>query len=205
MKRIFRKHWYKLVFLLVLAICFLVFSVALGSRSYKNKSEKKEPQIVYNMLDAPFLFSVTPPKRITEEVSTSSIITEEEIINNYIKDICTCYNIEPELIESMVYHESRYNTNASNGNCVGLMQVSTRWHAARADKLGITDFYDPYSNILLGVDYISELIKSCNDTSLALMIYNMGWNSAVKMHNEGKESSYARSVLSRAKDLKEIK
>jgi hypothetical protein len=116
-------------------------------------------------------------------------------INVYVSSICLLYNIEPNLIKSIIYHESRGNPKAENGDCVGLMQISMRWHADRAEKLGVTDFYDPYSNILLGVDYISELFKQYDDPALVLMLYNMKHDDALKMYNEGRISVYAKSVL----------
>ncbi len=131
--------------------------------------------------------------------------TEKEQIDDMINDICTLYdNVEPELVKSIVWHESRYNPNAVNhdGTCVGLMQVSTFWHKSRAFELGVDNFMDPESNILLGVDYLSELFKHYEDPVLVLMLYNMKHNTAFEYYKEGKVSNYARSVLERAEMLK---
>jgi hypothetical protein len=126
-----------------------------------------------------------------------------EVINSYIQDICSKYpNVEPELIRSMVQQESRYNPKATNGSCQGLMQISTRWHKDRATRLGVTDFYDPYSNILLGVDYISELLTKYKDPRLALMLYSMKHKDALELYSNGKISTYATTVLARAEDYK---
>lgn len=126
-----------------------------------------------------------------------------EIINSYISEICILYpNVGQALIKSIVYHESRYNPLAKNGNCVGLMQVSTYWHRDRASRLGVTDFYDSYSNILLGVDYISELLNKYKDPVLVLMLYNMDHQTALKLSRGGVTSTYARSVLAKAEEYK---
>ena len=82
------------------------------------------------------------------------------------------------------------------------MQISTYWHAERAAKLGITDFYDPYSNILLGVDFLSELTDQYKDPKLVLMLYNMKRSTAFELYKQGKVSKYATSVLNRASQLK---
>lgn len=139
------------------------------------------------------------PVEIVEEVK---IISEKDIIDGYIKEICVSYNIEPELIQSIVWHESRYNPNATNGDCIGLMQVSKRWHTSRAEALGVNDLYSSYGNILVGVDYICELIEAYDDPALALMLYNMDHKKAKTMYAEGKISGYATSVLDRANQLK---
>jgi soluble lytic murein transglycosylase-like protein len=129
-------------------------------------------------------------------------LTERELINTYIRSISAKYDIEPELIMSIIQSESEYNPKAKTGNCLGLMQVSSRWHADRAKKLGVKDFYDPYSNILIGVDYISELLAQYKDKRLVLMLYNMNHNTAMNMYKEGNISYYARTVLARAEQYK---
>lgn len=139
-----------------------------------------------------------------EDTKEKTDLTNEEKINNFIKNICSKYsNIEPELVESIVYHESRYIPSVSNGDCVGLMQVSQYWHKDRASKLGVNDMYDSYGNILVGVDYLSELVNKYEDVSLVLMLYNMNHNTAFKMYANGEISGYAKSVLSRYEMLKQ--
>lgn len=128
--------------------------------------------------------------------------SEHETINNYVREISAKYNIDPELIMSIIQEESEYNPKATNGNCLGLMQMSSYWHAKRAIQLGVTNFYDAYSNILLGVDYISELITQYKDISLVLMLYNIDHATAFRLHAEGKVSSYAKEVMTRADGYK---
>jgi len=149
------------------------------------------------------------PKEVTI-IDDVEVIAEEEpspqeVIDEYIRDICTMYdNVEPELVMSIVWHQSRYDPNAisSNGKCVGLMQISTFWHRSRAFQLGVEDFFNPKDNILLGVDYLSELFKLFNDPKLVLMLYNMDHDAAFEMYNKGEISYYAKSVLERAEMLK---
>lgn len=146
------------------------------------------------------------PKKVIEE--TSKEITEE-IINQYVYDTCRFYNkdkiiIKPEIVMSIIWHESRYNPKAVNkdGSCVGLMQISKFWHKSRAYELGVEDFFDPAGNILLGVDYLVELIRKYEDINLVLMLYNMEHDDAFELYNQGKTSQYAKSVLERAELIK---
>lgn len=125
-------------------------------------------------------------------------LTQRDIINKHILDIARQYNMKPEFIMSIIQQESEYNPKAKNGNCLGLMQVSSYWHKDRASRLGVTDFYDAYSNILLGVDYISELMTKYKDPKLVLMLYNMDHNTAMSMYKNGQISNYAKTILARA-------
>lgn len=125
-------------------------------------------------------------------------LTQHELIDSYVDEICSKYDMDPYLIKSMIVSESDYNPNCTTGKCLGLLQVSTRWHSDRASRLNVTDFYDPYGNILLGVDYLSELFEKYKDKRLVLMLYNMNHETAFNMYNNGEISYYARSIIARA-------
>lgn len=109
-------------------------------------------------------------------------------------------NVRKELIYGVIHNESRFQPDVSNGSWVGLMQVSTYWHANRAEKLGVTDFYDISGNVLIGTDYLSELIDIYKSEYLALMVYH-GEANAVSNYNNGVRSWYADSVISYANSL----
>lgn len=123
-------------------------------------------------------------------------------IDSYIYEISNKYNFDRFIIHSVIWHESRYDVKARNTIHLGLMQISTKWHSERAATLGVYDFYDPYGNILLGVDYLSELYETTGDMALTLMLYNMGHTRAKELYDRGEISYYARSVLARADELR---
>lgn len=131
----------------------------------------------------------------------------QELYTNYIYDICERYrNVEPELVMSIVYHESRWDPSAKNynGSCVGLMQISKKWHTKRAEKLtGSTDLSDPYVNLSTGIDLLNDLISEHgkDDLDLAIMRYN-GSSDAYARHAARNPTPYARSVLSYMEELK---
>lgn len=131
-----------------------------------------------------------------------------QLYNYYIDEICKLYNnLDPDLVRSVVWIESRYIPTAKNynGTCIGLMQLSTKWHTSRANRLGVEDLWDPYGNILVGCDLLSELITTYDgNVANALMAYNMGCGGARNLISQGKISSYANDVLSRQQDLKEV-
>lgn len=135
-----------------------------------------------------------------------SHMTQEEQIRYYILQICKEYpNVNPYMVMGQVWAESRFDplSVSVSGEHVGLMQVSTKWHRDRANRLGVTDMYDIYGNLLVGIDYMSELMSQTNDEALSLMIYNMGYVEPYKLQAQGIVSQYARSVLEKAVEYEE--
>lgn len=132
--------------------------------------------------------------------------TEQECIERYVDDICELYDaIDPAIVKAIIWQESRFEPTCvgDGGYSIGLMQVSTRWHMERAYSLGVTDLSDPYGNILVGVDYLNDLLKNNDDLGLALMLYNMNHRDAYNLYKSGKLSSYARTVLAKAEEYRE--
>lgn len=129
---------------------------------------------------------------------------EVEVIDGYITEVADEYGICPELVMAIVEAESNYNPDARNGSCKGLMQVSEKWHKDRMDKLGVTDLMDPYSNILVGADYLSELAEEYEDVGLALMVYNGGHAYAMRIYEKGELSNYANKILERSAELERL-
>ena len=128
-------------------------------------------------------------------------ISEE--IQGYCIEIGELYGVCPELLMAMVEAESSGNPDAENGGCKGLMQVSDRWHKDRMERLGVTDIYDPYGNILVGTDYLMELHKRYGDIAYVLDKYN--GNSKAAYNNEnGIVSDYADKILTRSEVLERL-
>lgn len=121
----------------------------------------------------------------------------------YINEIAGQYNVCPELITAIIEHESSGRADAVNGNCKGLMQVSERWHKDRMERLEVTDLYDPYSNILVGTDYIVELAERYEDLPMVLMVYN-GSSDAESRWETGNFTYYANSIMERSAELERI-
>lgn len=123
--------------------------------------------------------------------------TEVSQINSYVKDICKLYpDVDETLVKAVIWHESGYTVDAVNydGTCVGLMQVSPYWNADRAKRLGVTDFYDPYSNILIGVDCLNEFLQDY-DTEMALMLYTLEHDKAYKYYKTGYTPSFVTDIF----------
>lgn len=124
----------------------------------------------------------------------------QEELEEYIEAICEPRHICPELIQAIIERESRWNPEAVNGDCIGLMQISERWHRERMERLGVTDLFDPYDNILVGVDYMAELFEKYEDPGMALMVFN-GDSRAKDLQATGNLSEYAEWILTRSAEL----
>lgn len=140
------------------------------------------------------------------QVQESELLTQKEQIEAYIQDAVSLYpNLSANIINAIIWRESRYNPNAKNynGTCVGLMQLSTKWHSKRAQSLGVTDLYDSYGNILTGCDLLSELLESYN-LEMALMVYHGGYSYAQQYQAAGTTDQYTKDILSYANQIKEV-
>ena len=122
---------------------------------------------------------------------------------SYCYEIGNQYNICPELLMAVIEKESSGKSNATNGGCVGLMQVSARWHNDRMLRLGATDLYCERDNILVAADYLSELFQKYKEPSLVLDIYN-GNSKAMWNYENGVISDYAGYILDRASELERL-
>lgn len=136
------------------------------------------------------------------EVEPEPELTEVELIDSYTVEIGLEYGVDPAILQSMIWHESRYKADNINSiGCMGLMQICTKWHMPRAERLGVTDFLDPYQNILIGTDILADYMTK-GDIGLALMLYSGNHNTAYELYRNGKLSWYATSVLDRAEMIR---
>lgn len=119
-----------------------------------------------------------------------------EMVETYSQQLGEQYGICPELIQAIVETESNYEPNVqSSYGAIGLMQVVPRWHGARMERLGVTDLTDPYGNMLVGTDYLSEIAKG-HEVAEALFIYNHGNLKGFDYNNK-----YVQKVLTRSEEL----
>lgn len=121
----------------------------------------------------------------------------------YCEQIGSQYNICPELLMAVIETESSGQAYATNGNCIGLMQVSSKYHSSRMQKLGVCDLYAEYDNILTAADYLAELFEKYGEVSLVLDIYN-GNSKAMYNYENGILSTYADKILTRANELEQL-
>lgn len=112
----------------------------------------------------------------THIVENHSLITYEAMF----KQIAAKYNLDWKLLASIAYRESTLNPSAmGQDNDMGLMQIIPLTWNEVAQPLGVSDPYDPYSNVLVGATYLAQLrdhfvSRGYSDVRLILVSYNWG-------------------------------
>ncbi len=104
------------------------------------------------------------------------------------------YHLCPETLQAVGWVESRFDPEAENDGCIGVMQVSEKWHKDRMAGLGVTDLKDIRGNMKVAADYLSELVNDGEDLEVALMRYH-GESRVMERLSEGELSEYVARVL----------
>ncbi len=118
-------------------------------------------------------------------------------VQHYVYELSWEYDIDPILVMAIIQKESKCdpNTVGDYGKAIGLMQIQRQWHYERIRELKCTDLYDPYQNILVGMNYLAELFEGDMTMEWVLMAYNGGRTWANKHAVAGYTTKYAREVI----------
>lgn len=132
-----------------------------------------------------------------------------EVVQIYLWSLCKDYDINYYVVVAQIERESGYKWNATgdSGKSKGYMQIMEKWNKDRMAEEGVTDLYNPYGNIRVGLNLLKELKeKSDTDYHYMLMSYNMGEGKCKARNREGVYSTaYSREILQRAQEIeKEI-
>lgn len=134
-------------------------------------------------------------------ISAEKTMMNEEQVMRMAREIGAEYSICPELITAIAFKESRYNPNAEYEGCIGMMQVSPRWHKDRMIRLGVSDLHNPYDNMLVATDYLLELFKRYEDLVMVLQVYNGDSNADSYWNGETDLSEYAKDIIEMSEEL----
>ncbi len=133
-----------------------------------------------------------------EENITRQYIHGNTPYNELIVNLSKKYNINSDLVKAVIKVESDFNANAvSVDNARGLMQLLP----STAGDYGITDLFDPESNLEAGIQHLKWLFSQLGEKELekVLAAYNAGLN-AVKRYGgvpPYKETqNYVKRILS---------
>lgn len=115
------------------------------------------------------------------------------------------YNVDPELIKAVSYHESGYKKDiVSNKGASGLMQLMPD----TAKGLGVEDVFSPKQNIHGGTKYLSQLLSKYKNIEIALAAYNAGPGNVDKYNGVPpfeETKKYINNITSSYQLLKEKK
>lgn len=128
----------------------------------------------------------------------------DEELQEFIYCLSYGYNIDYVFVMGLIEAESNYQVDVvSSTNDYGLMQINTVNHEWLNEKLGVTDFLDPYQNTRSGIYILRNLFEKYKDPEKVLMAYNMGENGAKRLWDKGiYETDYTNKVI---KNIMKIK
>lgn len=111
-------------------------------------------------------------------LSSSGSAIDSSRFDEYIRQAATLYQIPEELVRAVIQIESGFDPRAiSRTNARGLMQLMP----ATAERMMVTDVFDPRQNIFGGVRYLRVLANLFNgDLELTLAGYNAGENAVIQ-------------------------
>jgi soluble lytic murein transglycosylase-like protein len=183
---------------MVLVIVMIVLISTNRGTAEANYEATTEPTTIGETEDA--------TEEVTEPTENETIATEppaplydvplNEDLQIHIIETANAHDIDPAIIFAMAWKESTYRTDAigDSGNSIGLLQIQPRWHSGRMEKLNCTNLLNPYQNVVVACDYLSELIDRYGSMDKALTAYNRG-------HYAGVVTDYATTVMAKANEL----
>lgn len=123
-----------------------------------------------------------------------------------VKELSEDYNIQPEIIMSLVYHESRWTPTAkSRAGACGLTQVIPRW--SRNPRVTCKQLMDnPTLALETGVRMLNSVLRpkryANSNMKVALCMYNAGPSRCRFGGVEQRGNRYSRKVLKTAGNLR---
>jgi soluble lytic murein transglycosylase len=136
---------------------------------------------------------------------------DEEKLAEVILVESSRYKLDPLFVLALIKTESNFGTlSRSLSGALGLMQIIPFTGEALAEELNLTwkgpeTLLDPYTNVRIGIHYISSLTERFNDINASLAAYNAGPTYFASKTRAGEmvAENYVNRVLDNYKDFKE--
>lgn len=148
------------------------------TRLYLGASKDGYIEIPTDQIDHYEKDTAPPPKVVTANVPRGDVNPQrqealtQEGLNQLVSGAGERNQIDPDFIRSVIKAESGFHQNAvSRKGALGLMQLMP----GTASEMGITNPFDPRSNVEGGTKYLRDLLVKYNfDVNKALAAYNAG-------------------------------
>lgn len=163
----------------------------------------------HELLDTEKAVAVSDPS--DEECELALCVISERIplsrnLQERMQTFCGDCAVPYEIALAVVYQESRFQSDAENGSCVGLMQINQVNGDRLFSKIGVTDLRDPEQNLQAGIWMLGELFEKYGEWNMVLTAYNNGESCAKKeFFDKGMISCpYSESVLRKSEEWKRV-
>nr|DAP39791.1 MAG TPA: Transglycosylase SLT domain [Caudoviricetes sp.] len=188
-----------LVILLISAVIGGAITGAIVAQA-KNNAAEAQNNTPYGTRDGKALTGEAPYEYLSDSVFTPLECSLPVELQEYTYYLCEAYYIDFDFVMALMYTESSFCTDIISGtNDYGLMQINKCNHAELTDKLGITDFTEPYQNIRAGLYILRRLFEKYDEPTKVCMAYNMGEYGASVLWDKGiYETTYSQKVLTQA-------
>jgi soluble lytic murein transglycosylase-like protein len=180
-------------FFLLCPTMFVLLAMATGSQA----------QALYSYVDenGVQVFTDVPPANKVRDLKITGSLPSPNPSSSYdsiIEKYASDYGLDPSLISSIIATESAFNSKAvSSKGARGLMQLMP----ATAERLGVSNSFDPEQNIQGGVKHFRFLMDTFdNNLALSLAAYNAGENLVQRLGRVPKikeTRDYVQSVTKR--------
>src|SRR6185312_3856993 len=113
-------------------------------------------------------------------VVAPKVAVTQASIDAMVREAASKHQLDPDFVASVIKAESNFNPHAiSPKGARGLMQLMPQ----TASTLGVTDIFDPKSNVEAGTAHLSALLDQYhNDPIKALAAYNAGAHRVQQYH-----------------------
>lgn len=120
----------------------------------------------------------------------------DDELQKHVERLCKEYDVDAAIIFAIIEAESGCDPMCvgDNGRSYGLMQIMEECHHPRCVRLGADNLLSPYQNVLVGIDFFSELMDEGKGIDWALSWYN---------GHGGDPCEYALQIQNRAEELRE--
>ena len=167
-------NWSTLLLLVISISMFMLGRVSNNTRTPELVDESQELNYVIESgyIDTEINF-VEEAKYIKNTFHSPMSTSKIKHILIYIDGLCKHYNLNYNLVKSVISTESHWNHKAiSNAGAKGLMQIMKA--CATDYKTPHSEMYDPYVNVTIGIKYLAKLTERFDNTPTALVGYNEG-------------------------------
>lgn len=183
---------------MLIVLCFCMLASGCSSKTVTEDAEPNEqPDVILTLAEEPqpITYRVCASVKTDEPAKVYRDIPLSHELQDIADNSCEMYQVPQNVLYAVMEVESGYQTDAQNGQCLGLMQIHTVNLPYLNEKIGTTDLSDPEQNIEAGAYLLGGYLAKYSLTD-SLMAYNLGEGGAKRLWKQGiHETGYTKKVL----------